>query len=100
MVRRRRLLFQYVEHRRTELAAGQCLKQVLFYQVSAPAHVDQGSAFGQVLEQLSVENPFSLLGQWQDTKHYVALAEKRWKLLGTRKAVHSGNVVLAACPAR
>ncbi|MOA69286.1 hypothetical protein D3C78_1973900 [compost metagenome] len=67
--------------------------------MSAPAHVDQGSAFGQVLEQLSVENPFSLLGQWQDTKHYVALAEERWKLLGTRKAVHPGNAMLTACPA-
>ncbi|MNN29989.1 hypothetical protein D3C81_1436170 [compost metagenome] len=65
-----------------------------------PSHVDQSSAFGEELEQLTIENPFGLLGQWQDTKHYVALAEECWQLLGTRKAIHPGNVMLAACPAR
>ena len=93
-----RLLLQDVEHRGTELAAGQGREQVLFYQVPTAAHVDQGRALGQVLEQLAVENPLGLFGQWQDADHDVALAEERWELFVTGKAFHPGDAVFAACP--
>ncbi|MNG29039.1 hypothetical protein D3C84_1143990 [compost metagenome] len=83
-------LLQHVEHRGAELAAGQSVEQVRFHQVAAATHIDQRCAFGQVLEQLTVENPLGLLGQRQDAQQDVALGEKSRQLFGAGKTVDPG----------